>query len=119
MKARLRTWPFTVAKLPVATSLVPFGETAMNLILVSRAGSTVPATVRLMAPVSAPVVGFRAMSFLVKLPAAMTQPLASLMSDTVRMPVGAKNGSIRLLTRSYLRIPRRVTPLTDANAPPM
>ena len=112
MKARLRLWPLTVAKLPVATNRVPSGETAMYWTLVSSAGSTTPATVMLMAPVSAPVVGSSAISFFVKFPAAMTAPLASLMSDTVRIPVGAKVGSIRLLTRSYFMIPRRVIPLT-------
>ena len=119
MKARLRLWPLTVAKLPVATNRVPSGETAMCRTLVSSAGSTTPATVMLMAPVSAPVVGSSAISFFVKFPAAMTAPLASSMSDTVRMPVGAKVGSIRLLTRSYLRIPRRVIPLTLEKAPAM
>ena len=54
-----------------------------------------------------------------KLPAAMRAPLASLISDTVRMPVGAKVGSIRSLTRSYLASPRRVIPLTCEKAPEM
>ena len=48
MNARLRSCPLTVAKLPVATSRVPPGETASFLTLVSWAGSTTPAMVRLM-----------------------------------------------------------------------
>ena len=118
MNACLRLWPLTVAKLPVATNRVPFGETAMYWTLVSSPVQTTPATVMLIRPVSAPVTGSSAMIFLVKFPAAMTTPLAITMSDTVRMPVGAKVGSIRLLTRSYFMIPRRVTPLTLAKAPP-
>ncbi len=118
-KARLRLAPLTVVKLPVATNRVPSGETAMYWILVSLAGSTTPVTVMLMAPVSAPVVGSSAISIFGKFPAAMTAPLASLISPTVRIPVGAKVGSIRLLTRSYFMIPRRTMPLTCEKAPAM
>ena len=119
MKARRRPWPLTVAKLPVATNRVPFGDTAMCRTRVSSPGLTTPATVMLMVPRLAPVVGFSALTCPVKFPAAMSEPLASLMSETVRMFPGRKVGSIRLLTRSYLTRPRRVMSLTFEKAPAM
>ena len=84
MNARLRFRPLTVVKLPVATSRVPFGETAMWLTLVSLFVSTTPETVMAIAPVFAAVVGFSASTRPAEFPAAMTTPLASSRSDTVR-----------------------------------
>ena len=119
MNARGRPWSLTVAKLPTATNRVPSGETAMWWTLVSSPETISPATVIAMAPVSAPVVGSSATRCFEKVPAAMTAPLASLMSDTVRRFPAKKVGSIWLLTRSYLTSPRRVMPLTWEKEPEM